>query len=128
MSKLRRRPEALPGWTISRDTSLGRIFVVSTYDGAGPAEVFVQAGKVGSDGYALAEAIGRLCSVLLRLEELGTPLERLELIIDQLEGIGSSRGYVSVPHAISEVLRDIKRNCEEVASASGAQLADAESE
>lgn len=82
-----------------------------TTDAQGPAEVFVNLGRAGTDSFALAEAIGRLLSVILRLEKLGTSTERLELAIEQLHGIGGRHGYVSVPHAVAEALKIAEQAC-----------------
>jgi ribonucleoside-diphosphate reductase alpha chain len=107
MTKLKRRPGRLPGFTVKVKTSVGTAFVTLTFDGSQPAEVFVSLGKGGSESFAIAEALGRLISAMLRLEELGTPQERLDIIVDQLKGIGGLRSGArvrSVPDALAYVL------------------------
>jgi ribonucleoside-diphosphate reductase alpha chain len=68
-------------------------------------------GKAGSDTAAVAEAIGRLISLTLRMPSPLTNQERLTEVIDQLNGIGGQRpmGFGpnrvrSLPDAIAQVL------------------------
>jgi ribonucleoside-diphosphate reductase alpha chain len=78
-----------------------------------PFEVFANVGKVGSEGAAMSEAMGRLMSLVLRLPGDISPSERLEMIIDELDGIGGSRSIgfgpnrvTSLPDALAQVLRE----------------------
>ena len=48
-------------------------------------------GKAGSDIAALAEALGRLVSLVLRLPSPLAPNERADRMVEQLRGIGGSR-------------------------------------
>ncbi len=109
---LRERPERLEGPTYRIPTPFGTAFITITEHHGEPFEVFGRLGKAGSDAEADAEAIGRLCSILLRLRGPGSGLERLQLIVDQLEGIGGSRwlGYGpervrSIPDAFALALK-----------------------
>ncbi|MCS7172146.1 MAG: adenosylcobalamin-dependent ribonucleoside-diphosphate reductase [Armatimonadetes bacterium] len=109
---LRERPERLEGPTYRIPTPFGTAFVTITEHAGEPFEVFGRLGKAGSDAEADAEAIGRLCSILLRLRGPGSGLQRLQLIVDQLEGIGGSRwlGYGaervrSIPDAFALALK-----------------------
>jgi len=112
---LLRRPRILTGTTYRTETPLGTAFVtVNTRDGADgrePFEVFLNVGKAGSDIAALAEAIGRLCSLCLRLPGQLPARERVAAIVGQLRGIGGGRslgfgpGRVrSLPDALARVL------------------------
>ena len=56
----------------------------TTTAGGEPFEVFVQVGKAGSDTMAVAEALGRLVSLVLRLPSPLSPRQRLEAAISQL--------------------------------------------
>lgn len=108
MSKLKERPEWLPSKTAKIETAVGTAFITMTFDDEGPAEVFVNVGKAGSESFAISEALGRLISTILRLSCLGTPQERLAIVIDQLEGIGGTptgRNVRSVPDAVAYVLK-----------------------
>jgi ribonucleoside-diphosphate reductase alpha chain len=101
----------LVGQTIRVRTSLGDVFVTlnGTAEG-GPLEVFLQTGKSGSDAAADAQALGRLCSLLLRLPSSVPPIERIRFIIGSLAGIASSRDDPSsharsMPDAVALALR-----------------------
>ena len=70
-------------------------------------------GKAGSDTAAVAEAIGRLITLLLRLPSLMDPLSRLRQVASQLRGIGGGRplGYGaqrvrSLPDGVAQALGD----------------------
>jgi len=86
--------------------------VNGTEDGE-PFEVFVQVGKGGSDTMAVAEALGRLISLTLRLPSPLTPQRRLEEVISQLSRIGGAQpmGFgagkvLSLPDALGRTLAE----------------------
>jgi len=86
------RPRRVTGCTYRVDTPVGTAFITVNENGeANPLEVFVNVGRAGSDIAADAEAIGRLSSLVLRVDPLMKPRERVAVIIDQLQGIGGSR-------------------------------------
>ncbi len=107
------RPKVLSGQTIRVRSPFGAIFVtLNENEECHPFELFLNAGKCGSDLTADAEAIGRLCSLLLRLPSPLPELERIEIIIGHLAGIGGSKdindGNVrvrSIPDAVAAALR-----------------------
>jgi len=108
------RPRSLGGRTYRVETPLGTAYVVvnETRDGE-PFEVFVSVGKAGSDTMAVAEAMGRLISLALRLPSPLSAKRRLEEIIAQLTGIGGGRplGFgpqrvLSLPDGIARVLAE----------------------
>ena len=68
----------------------------STADGE-PFEVFVQVGKAGSDTMAVAEALGRLISLALRLPSPLSPQRRLEEVISQLSRSAAASPPASAP-------------------------------
>ena len=114
---LLRRPRALTGTTYRSETPLGTAFVtVNTREGADgpePFEVFLNVGKAGSDIAGLAEAIGRLCSLCLRLPCQLPARERVAAIVHQLGGIGGGRSLGfgakrvrSLPDAVARVLAE----------------------
>src|SRR5437899_3206358 len=83
----------LRGATRQVETPLGPVLVTVNESGPGePLQVFVRAGKAGSDLAGFAEAIGRLCSVCLALPSPSPAAARLRLIADELAGIGGARG------------------------------------
>lgn len=86
------RPEILCGRTIKVSSPFGTVFVTLNENGQdGPVELFVNIGKCGSDIAADAEAIGRLCSLLLRISSPVHPKKRIEWIVQNLAGIGGSQ-------------------------------------
>ena len=129
-----RRVKELPykrqGSTVSIKTPSGTAHITMNHDSYGqPFEVFVEIGKAGSDITAMAEAIGRLISLIFRLEPI-PQLERALEIIEQLNGIGGARSIgfgknkvLSLPDAISKALSEhyeLKLNAEGVSQASHA--------
>ncbi|HYS91933.1 MAG TPA: adenosylcobalamin-dependent ribonucleoside-diphosphate reductase, partial [Candidatus Acidoferrales bacterium] len=83
------RPHSLSGATYRMETPIGTAFItVNETPGGDPFEVFVQVGKAGSDTMAVAEALGRLISLVLRLPSPLSAQRRLEEVISQLSRIG----------------------------------------
>ena len=89
----------------------GKINVTINSDEHGPLEVFVNVGKAGSDIAALAEALGRLISLNLRVLSPLSQVDRAKEIAEQLRGIGGSRSVGfgaqqirSLPDAVARAL------------------------
>jgi ribonucleoside-diphosphate reductase alpha chain len=106
------RPRSLSGATHRMETPIGTAFITvnETLDGD-PFEVFVQVGKAGSDTMAVAEALGRLISLVLRLPSPLSAQRRLEEVISQLSRIGGGQptGFgaakiLSLPDALARTL------------------------
>jgi ribonucleoside-diphosphate reductase alpha chain len=108
------RPRSLTGRTYRVETPLGTAYIVVNEHGDGdPFEVFVSVGKAGSDTMAVAEAMGRLISLALRMPSPLSTKRRLEEIVAQLTGIGGGRplGFgpqrvLSLPDGIARVLAE----------------------
>jgi ribonucleoside-diphosphate reductase alpha chain len=110
------RPAVLTGTTYRKNTPLGAAYITVNSNGEGkrqPFEVFVNIGKAGSDTTALAEALGRLISLVLRLPSPLSAFERVQDIVGQLRGIGSGRAtgfgpqrVMSLPDAVAQVLAE----------------------
>ncbi|HEY7203804.1 MAG TPA: vitamin B12-dependent ribonucleotide reductase [Methylomirabilota bacterium] len=108
------RPHSLTGATYRMETPIGTAFITVNDNGGGePFEVFVQVGKAGSDTMAVAEALGRLVSLVLRLPSPLTPRRRLEEAISQLARIGGGQptGFgaakvLSLPDALARTLAE----------------------
>jgi len=106
------RPGVLHGNTYRTPTPLGTAYITINENGdRTPFEVFANVGKAGSDTAAVAEAIGRLISLTLRMPSPLSADERLAGVIEQLSGIGGRRpmGFGpnrvrSLPDAIAQVL------------------------
>jgi ribonucleoside-diphosphate reductase alpha chain len=108
------RPHSLAGNTYRIGTPIGTAFITvnRTPDGE-PFEVFLQVGKGGSDTMAVAEALGRLISLILRMPSPLTAQRRLEEVISQLSRIGGAQpmGFgpskiLSLPDAIARTLAE----------------------
>jgi ribonucleoside-diphosphate reductase alpha chain len=70
-------------------------------------------GKCGDERRAFSEAVGRLLSLLVQIDDPGTPEERLRLAAEQLAGIGGegSVGFgpsrvTSLPDGIAKALME----------------------
>lgn len=111
---LLRRPRALAGTTYRTETPLGTAFItVNRNDDREPFEAFISVGKAGSDTMAVAEALGRLISLILRLPSPLAPIDRVREIVGQLANIGGGRplGFGakrvrSLPDAVARVLAE----------------------
>ena len=115
------RPRRLKGYTYSISTPLGKAFVTINENGGNqPFEVFISTSKGGSETAAVAEAIGRLISYVLRLASPVAPRERLQEVMRQLSGIGGGRSLGfgsdrvrSLPDGVSHALREYIENTED---------------
>ncbi len=108
------RPHSLKGSTYRTETPIGTAYITvnETLDDEA-FEVFVQVGKGGSDTMAVAEAMGRLVSLILRLPSPFSAQRRLEEIISQLSRIGGGQptGFgpakiLSLPDAVARTLAE----------------------
>lgn len=110
----RPRPHVLEGRTYRIGTPLGTAYVTVNCNGEGePFEVFLNVGKAGSDTAAVAEAIGRLISLILRVPSALPAQRRLQQVVRQLRGIGGGRptGFgrdrvQSLPDGVAQVLAE----------------------
>lgn len=109
------RPRSLAGKTYRLQTSVGNAYIVVNENGEShePFEVFVSVGKAGSDTMAVAEALGRLISLTLRMPSPFSPTRRVEEIVSQLSGIGGGRttGFgpnrvLSLPDGLAQILAE----------------------
>jgi ribonucleoside-diphosphate reductase alpha chain len=113
-SVVKPRPHSLSGRTYRAETPIGTAFItVNETEDLEPFEVFVQVGKGGSDTMAVAEALGRLISLTLRLPSPMSPQRRLEEVISQLSRIGGAQplGFgkgkvLSLPDALARTLAE----------------------
>ncbi len=113
---LRARPETREATVTSKKTSSGTVHVTLTYDETGGIlESFIDIGKGGSDLKACAEAMGRLISLVFRLDGNTTNQQRAEAIVQQLIGIGGSNALGfgpnkvrSLPDAVAQVIAQVQ--------------------
>ena len=112
--EIKPRPIRVTGVTYKMDTPVGNAYVTINTNGHNePLELFINVGKAGSDVQAMAEGLGRLISLTLRVASPISPSERIRQVARQLSGIGGSRhvGFgenrvKSLPDAIAKVITD----------------------
>ncbi len=110
--QIKPRPMMVAGATYKMETPVGKAyFTINANGGNEPLEFFVNVGKAGSDVQAMAEGLGRLISLVLRLPSSLPIKERMKEVIEQLGGIGGSRhvGFGdkrvrSLPDAIAKIM------------------------
>jgi ribonucleoside-diphosphate reductase alpha chain len=83
-------PSQVTGRTYRRETPAGTARVVINEVDADPFEVFLLLGRAGSEVQSFMEALGRVVSLYLRSSGDLTPRRRLQLVADQLKGIGGA--------------------------------------
>ncbi|MBV9120376.1 MAG: vitamin B12-dependent ribonucleotide reductase, partial [Chloroflexi bacterium] len=105
------RPPIVQGYTRAVKAPEGTVNITVNSDEDGPLEVFVNIGRAGNDIAAMAEAIGRLISLTLRLPSPMPPAQRMKEMSAQLRNIGGSRtvGFGadqvrSLPDAVAQAL------------------------
>jgi len=112
MPEVKPRPPVVTGSTYQVETPVGIAYVtVNTNGGNQPVELFVNVGKAGSDVTAMAEAMGRLISLMLRMASPLPAMERARKIAAELIGIGGARSLGfgenrvrSLPDAVAKVI------------------------
>jgi ribonucleoside-diphosphate reductase alpha chain len=109
--RMKPRPKEMAGFTRNIAAPEGKVNITINSDDEGPLEIFVNVGRAGSDIAALAEALGRLISLQLRLPSMMSQEERLRLVANQLRGIGGSRSIGfgkdrvhSLPDAVAQAI------------------------
>ncbi|MBV8087813.1 MAG: hypothetical protein JO247_23640, partial [Chloroflexi bacterium] len=110
-AKIKPRPAVVHGYTRAVKAPEGTVNITVNSDDKGPLEVFVNVGRAGNDIAAMAEAIGRLISLNLRLPSPMSPQARMKEMAAQLRNIGGSRtvGFGqeqvrSLPDAVAQAL------------------------
>jgi ribonucleoside-diphosphate reductase alpha chain len=83
----KRRPQVLRGATYKVNTPFGMAYITINDLNGTPGEIFLNVGKAGSDVFAMAEALGRVCSLFLRYGDHGS---KVSLLIKHLKGIGGT--------------------------------------
>jgi ribonucleoside-diphosphate reductase alpha chain len=106
------RPLVLQGQTYQADSPIGKTYITINNDQYNePFEIFITNGKSGSDVMALAEALGRVTSLLFRLSSPVPMRERMRKVVSELSGIGGAKSVGfgenrvrSLPDAVAKVL------------------------
>lgn len=103
------RPPALSGVTWRERSNVGHVYLTVNRDETGkPVEVFINAGKSGSDVLVMGEALGRLISLALQ-NDTG-----LYEITSTLRGVGGNgKMNVSLPSAVATMLVEDQFNWDE---------------
>ncbi len=112
MPEVKPRPMVVQGSTYQVETPVGQAYVtINTNGGNRPLEMFINVGKAGSDVTAMAEAMGRLISLTLRMASPIPAIERAHKIAAELIGIGGARSMGfgenrvrSLPDAVAKVI------------------------
>ncbi|MDO8452075.1 MAG: LAGLIDADG family homing endonuclease, partial [bacterium] len=106
------RPAVLAGSTYRVETPVGQAYItINTNGGNQPLELFMNVGKAGSDVTAMAEAMGRLISLIFRMASPIPPMDRAHKVAAELIGIGGARSLGfgenrvrSLPDAVAKVI------------------------
>jgi len=106
------RPIMVEGVTYGTETPVGKTYITINHDEKKqPFEVFITVGKSGSDVAAMADALGRMISLNLRLNGQLSSRERVRQVVAQLIGIGGARSVGfgenrvrSLPDAVAKIL------------------------
>ncbi len=106
------RPMMLMGTTYKTESPVGNTYITINHDEkSDPFEVFISNGKSGSDVSAMADALGRMISFILRIHSSVPQRERVREIVSELTGIGGARtvGFGpnrvrSLPDAVAKIL------------------------
>ncbi|OGH17996.1 MAG: ribonucleoside-diphosphate reductase, adenosylcobalamin-dependent [Candidatus Levybacteria bacterium RIFCSPHIGHO2_01_FULL_38_12] len=105
------RPMVVEGVTYQVESPVGKMYVTINHKEGKPFEVFITNGKSGSDVAAMADALGRVISVFLRLSSPVPARERMRKIVSELSGLGGARSVGfgenkvrSLPDAVAKVI------------------------
>ncbi|WP_212979752.1 adenosylcobalamin-dependent ribonucleoside-diphosphate reductase [Paenibacillus azoreducens] len=99
-NQYKRRPQVLRGATYKINTPFGMAYITINDLNGIPSEIFLNVGKAGSDVFAMAEALGRVCSLFLRYGDHG---QKAELLIKHLKGIGGSGAIGFGPNRVESI-------------------------
>ncbi|HEV2461538.1 MAG TPA: hypothetical protein VGS80_24550, partial [Ktedonobacterales bacterium] len=118
------RPELVSGYTRQVRAPEGKVNVTLNSDEDGLLEVFVNVGKAGSDVTALAEALGRLISLHLRIDSPLTQNERAREVAHQLGAIGGSTSIGFGPNRVRSLPDAVARTLELYLAGNGGKSVD----
>ncbi len=100
VATIKPRPDVVQGYTRKLTAPEGKVFVTINSDEDGPLEVFATIGRAGSDIEAMADGMGRLISLTLRLPSALSQPERAKAVAETLRGIGGSRSVGFGPNQV----------------------------
>ncbi|WIG57839.1 MAG: Ribonucleotide reductase of class II (coenzyme B12-dependent) [Ktedonobacterales bacterium] len=119
------RPEVVSGYTRQVRAPEGKVNVTLNSDEDGLLEVFVNVGKAGSDVAALAEALGRLISLHLRIDSPLSQNERAQEVARQLGAIGGSTSIGFGQNRVRSLPDAVARALEQHIASNGGATAEA---
>ena len=102
------RPRVARSTTQRAPTLLGTAYITVSEDNTGAAlEAFVNIGEAGSDTFAVAKAMGRLVSLIVRMPSSLSRRERAEQIVAQLSRVGNTpQPPRALPDALASALAE----------------------
>lgn len=100
-------PAQVDGRTFRKETPAGTARVVINEVDGSPFEVFMLLGRAGSEIQSFMEALGRIISLYLRTNGNLPARRRLELVADQLKGIGGANQMGFGPGRVLSVVDGI---------------------
>jgi ribonucleoside-diphosphate reductase alpha chain len=109
---VKERPEVVTGYTRQVRAPEGKVNVTLNADTDGLLEIFVNVGKAGSDVAALAEALGRLMSLILQLDSSLSQDDRAREIARQMRSIGGSNSIGFGPERVRSLPDAVARAIE----------------
>ncbi len=100
-------PALINGRTYRKETPAGTARVVINEVDGNPFEVFMLLGRAGSEVQSFMESLGRVISLYLRSNGNVSPRRRLELVAEQLKGIGGANQMGFGPGRVLSVVDGI---------------------
>jgi len=100
-------PAQVNGRTYRKETPAGTARVVINEVDGNPFEVFMLLGRAGSEVQSFMEALGRIISLYLRSNGNVSPRRRIELVSEQLKGIGGANQMGFGPGRVLSVVDGI---------------------
>ena len=100
-------PPLINGRTYRKETPAGTARVVINEVDGNPFEVFMLLGRAGSEVQSFMESLGRVISLYLRSNGNLTPRRKLELVAEQLKGIGGANQMGFGPGRVLSVVDGI---------------------
>ncbi|SFF20851.1 ribonucleoside-diphosphate reductase class II [Paenibacillus algorifonticola] len=117
------RPQVLRGATYKVNTPFGMAYITINDLSGLPGEIFLNVGKAGSDVFAMAEALGRVCSLFLRYGDHG---HKVELLIKHLKGIGGTGAIGFGANRVESIADAVAKALEQHIAAADLQQLDVE--
>lgn len=102
-ASVQKRPYKRHGVTVSEESPAGTIHITMNEVDGDPFEIFLELGKAGSEVKAMAEALGRLGSLILRLPSELSKHDRIRAMVEQLRGIKGDESVGMGPNRVGSL-------------------------